>query len=175
MHILAIDPGNVESAYVVYETQTRELLKFGKVLNEELVDLIEQGEVVYDCDYLAIEMPACYGMAVGQTVFDTCRWVGIFQQAFYREGTKLVYRKSQNKVDNIESVTMHLCHSTRAKDKNVRQAILDLYPATGGGKCPQVGTKGQPGPLYGVSADVWAALGVAITITETWKGITDGR
>ena len=58
---------------------------------------------------------------------------------------------------------MYLCNSMRAKDSNIRQAILDRYPTTGGGKCPQVGTKKEPGPLYGVSKDVWAAIGVGLT------------
>jgi hypothetical protein len=48
-------------------------------------------------------------------------------------------------------------------DKHVRQAILDRFPGTGGGKTPQIGTKKQPGPLYGVKGHMWAALAVALT------------
>jgi hypothetical protein len=107
-------------------------------------------------------------MAVGRTVFDTCRWVGIFQESFGINTTHLVYRKAQNKEDGIEGVCMHICKNNRAKDSNIRQAIIDRYPATGGGKTPQIGTKSQQGPLYGVSADVWAALAVAITFAETY-------
>ena len=54
---------------------------------------------------------------------------------------------------------MYLCHSMKAKDGNIRQAILDLY----GGKDVALGNKKRPGPLYGVSKDIWAALAVAIT------------
>ena len=61
---------------------------------------------------------------------------------------------------------MHLCNSVRAKDSNVRQALLDRFPATGGGKTPQIGTKSKPGPLYGFSKDMWAALGVALTFAN---------
>lgn len=42
-------------------------------------------------------------------------------------------------------------------------ALLDLFPRTGGGATPQIGTKAKPGPLYGVSSHAWAALGVAVT------------
>ena len=64
-----------------------------------------------------------------------------------------VYRKD---------VKLHLCGSSRAKDPSVRAALIDLYPASGGGKCPQIGTKRQPGPLFGVSSHAWPALGVAV-------------
>jgi hypothetical protein len=104
-------------------------------------------------------MIACYGMPVGATVFETCVWIGRFIEAWGDEFTK-VYRKETK---------MHLCQTMRAKDSNIRQAIIDRYPATGGGKKPQIGTKAQPGPLYGVSKDVWAALAVAITFAETYS------
>lgn len=164
MRILAIDPGSTESAYVIYEEGM--VHSFAKVENKVLVAMIV---IIGQAPVMAIEMPACYGMAVGKSIFETCRWVGIFQYAFGLERTYLVYRKSRNIEDGIDSVTMHLCKNTRAKDSNVRQAIIDRYPATGGGKCPQIGVKKNPGPLFGVSADVWAALAVAITFDETFK------
>ena len=161
MNIMAIDPGNELSAYVVMDTDTKDLIEFDKVENRALLLSIIVGWC--GVNYLAIEMPASYGMVVGKTVFDTCRWVGIFQQVFGLDQSSLVYRKSQNKAEGIDSVCMYLCKNPRAKDKNVRQSLIDLYPATGGGKTPQIGTKKQPGPLYGVSADVWSALAVAHT------------
>ncbi len=67
-------------------------------------------------------------------------------------------------VDRVfrREVKLALCNSMQAKDANVRRALLDMYPATGGGKTPQVGTKGKPGPLYGVKSHAWAALGVGV-------------
>ena len=50
------------------------------------------------------------------------------------------------------------------------QALLDLFPRTGGGATPQIGTKGKPGPLYGVSSHAWAALGVAVTASHQMEG-----
>ena len=158
--VLAIDPGNENSAWVVSEG--KELVLHGLGENEAgLLDNILQG-CYDDCDVMAIEMIASYGMPVGKTVFETCVWIGRFVQAWGEE-FEFVYRKD---------VKMHLCHSMRAKDSNVRQAIIDLYPPSGGGKCPQVGTKKDPGPLYGVSKDVWSALGVAITYAEAHKDIS---
>jgi hypothetical protein len=149
--ILAIDPGTAQSGYCIYEGgRVRES---GVLPNAEMLTRVQQ----WPTSRLCIEMIASYGMAVGREVFETCVWIGRFQQA-WREpaAVELVYRKD---------VKLHLCGTTKAKDPNVRQALLDLFPRTGGGKTPQIGTKGQPGPLYGVSSHAWPALGVAITAT----------
>ena len=59
---------------------------------------------------------------------------------------------------------MRVCGSARAKDANIRQAIIDRC----GG--PESIKKG--GPLYKVSGDVWSALAVALT----WCDLrTEGR
>lgn len=151
MTILAIDPGTTESGWVVYDGRN--------VVASGVFDNAGMLETVMDtpAQRLAIEMIASYGMAVGREVFETCVWIGRFKQAFRDpDAVELVYRKD---------VKLHLCGTTKAKDPNVRQALLDLFPRTGGGKTPQIGTKSQPGPLYGVSSHAWPALGVAITAT----------
>ena len=162
--ILAIDPGNIYSAYVVYDTNTSKLKRIGKIDNDDLADMMVNNEF-YNCGHLAIEMIACYGMPVGQTVFDTCVWIGRFIECWTQGSNNKKYTRVYRK-----ETKMHLCNSMRAKDSNIRQAIIDRYPATGGGKTPQIGTKAKPGPLYGVSKDVWAALAVAITFAETYYG-----
>jgi len=162
MIILAIDPGSEKSAFVTYNSETKKITAKGIVDNEDLAFKLTLTHATVD--FFAIEMIASYGMAVGKTVFETCVWIGRFIQAWAGRDDrkwKKIYRMD---------VKMHLCHNTRAKDGNVRQAIIDRYPATGGGKTPQIGTKAQPGPLYGVSKDVWSALAVAITAAETLKG-----
>jgi len=182
--ILAIDPGTTKSAYLLY--QEGSILGFDKLDNCQIL-LVAEG---CNANLMAIEMPACYGMAVGKSVFETCRWVGIFQQAFGLSKTYLVYRKSCSD-EGVDSILMHLCHNTRAKDTNVRRAIIDLYggdeKAIGGVRCPQCNGKGwvgagrpvgpvcngdkwksPPGPLKGIVDDAWAALAVAITFDETF-------
>lgn len=148
--ILAIDPGMTQSGWVVYDGKA--VLHSGVSPNHDVLRLIEEDQLF---DHLAIEMIASYGMAVGKEVFETCVWIGRFKQAAARpDDTWLIYRRE---------VKLHLCGTTQAKDANVTQAIKDLFPATGGGACPQKGTKSQPGPLYGVSSHAWSALAVAIT------------
>ena len=145
--ILAIDPGNKQSGWCLFDGQR--VHDSGVLDNDEML-----GRVLLNRDKrLAIEMIASYGMPVGREVFDTCVWIGRFIQA-HGGDAQLVYRKD---------VKMHLCGTMKAKDGNIRQAIIDLFPATGGGKIPQIGIKSQKGPLYGVSSHAWPALAVAIT------------
>jgi hypothetical protein len=156
MLILAIDPGTTESGWVVFEDGA--VSNSGVTANADLLGWL--GDRIDACwadngAELAIEMIASYGMPVGREVFETCLWIGRFIQAWHDpEAVKLVYRKD---------VKLHLCGTSKAKDPNVRQALLDLFPRTGGGATPQIGTKAKPGPLYGVSSHAWPALGVAIT------------
>ena len=151
--LLAIDPGTTQSGFVVFDGQR--VIESGVHQNEEVLRLIAASQE-RRITSLAIEMIACYGMGVGREVFETCVWIGRFKEAWNRpDDVRLVYRAEVKKV---------LCHTHMAKDANVRQAILDLYPRTGGGATPQVGTKGKPGPLYGMHTHAWAALGVAITV-----------
>lgn len=156
MLTLAIDPGNEESAFV--ELAEGQLHRFGKILNG---DLLEQVRRLASATrgrgwHLAVEMVASYGMPVGREVFETCLWIGRFVEAWSAAGGvhTLVYR-----ID----VKTHLCRDSRAKDANIRQALVDRF---GPGKERAVGTKRAPGPLYGVSADVWSALAVAVTFAD---------
>lgn len=149
MNILALDPGTAETGWVEY--RDGRVHDSGVDANQTVLQVLQN---YHDGHTLAIEMVASYGMPVGREVFETCVWIGRFVQAWHApEQVRLVYRKD---------VKLHLCQDSRAKDPNVRQAILDLFPRTGGGKTPQIGTKGQPGPLYGVSSHAWSALGVAL-------------
>lgn len=150
MNILAIDPGTEQSGWCSYHPDLG-VIGAGVKPNEVMLE-----EVRHSCaDVLALEMVASYGMAVGKDVFETVRWIGRFQQAWRcPDDAMLVYRRD---------IKLHLCNSAKAKDANIRQAILDLFPRTGGGKTPQIGTKAQPGPLYGVTSHAWSALALAIT------------
>jgi len=149
--LLAIDPGNVESAWVLYDEENKNPTAYAKEENE--VVLSKLAKFNKQTDTLILEMIASYGMSVGQTVFDTCVWIGRFWQA-WEGNVELVYRKD---------VKITLCHSMKAKDSNIRQAIIDRY---GGSKEVAVGKKSSPGPLYGMSRDMWSAFAVALTYCE---------
>ena len=152
--ILAIDPGSEQSAWVLYDEPNKLPIEFAKEPNDVILERMRG--LKEQADEIAIEMIASYGMGVGQTIFDTCVWVGRYHQLWIELGGQvtLIFRKD---------VKLHLCGATRAKDSNVRQAIMDRY---GSDKKTSIGNKKNPGPLYGVVSDIWAALGVAIAYCE---------
>lgn len=150
----AIDPGNTRSAFVVLDNWGKPC-RFGKTDNTTLLAQMSEWSLACPGSMLAIEMIASYGMPVGAEVFETCVWVGRFIQAWHGPHV-FVYRRE---------VKLNLCGSMKAKDGNVRQALIDRF----GGKATAVGTKKQPGPLYGFAADAWSALAVGVTYIDTAK------
>lgn len=168
MNLVAVDPGSEQSASVwISPLPPHRPIEFSKQSNSALLEELKSAGAhgrPGGWDHLAIEMIASYGMPVGAEVFDTCVWIGRFIQAWGGPYT-LVYRRE---------VKMFLCGNNTAKDGNIRQALIDRY----GGKAKAIGkktgktdgVKNAPGPLYGISDDVWSALAVAVT----WQG-THGK
>jgi hypothetical protein len=164
MRILAIDPGNIQSAYVVLEHTTMKVEAYGLDPNTQML-LGFQGdrETFYHnyYDVLCIEFPVPRGMPASKELFDTIYWIGRFDQAG---------RSKMVRVDRKE-VKMVLCGSTRAKDSNITAAIKDRFlPYIKPGsksKKPVIGCAGSEGPLYGIKKDMWAALGVALTYMDS--------
>lgn len=146
MIVLAIDPGTEESAVVQWESN-RSIIHRAEILpNQQVLDAL-QGQFP-SVDLLAIEMVASYGMPVGREVFETVWWIGRFCQA-YQGRCERVYRLD---------VKRHHCHDTRAKDANIRQALIDKYGPPG--------TKKAPGITYPLKSHLWAAFAIATFVTE---------
>jgi len=143
--VLAIDPGPTESAYVMWSGD--QVLAYAKVRNDNLVLLLLNPP--REVEQAVIEKVASFGMPVGAEVFETVYWSGVFAHAF---GLARVDRITRNEIKN------HLCHSSRAKDGNIRQALIDRF-----GGPAAIGKKASPGPLYGLAGDTWSALAVAVT------------
>ena len=142
--VLAIDPGNEQSAYLLYDGQR--VIEFGIIPNDELLMM----SVFRWTPHMAIEGVQCYGMPVGKEVFDTCIWIGRFMQRFGPSAVDIVYRSD---------IKLYLCNSARAKDPHIRQALIDRF---GPGKDKAIGKKKSPGPLYGIKSHCWSALAVAV-------------
>ncbi|AGO47483.1 Holliday junction resolvase [Cellulophaga phage phi19:3] len=159
MKILAIDPGTLKSGWVLYDTKTHEILDKGVTDNFGLKLWIKSNVGENTFDATAVEMIASYGMAVGREVFETCLYIGQIMQLMDDNHIPcdLVFRRD---------VKQAICNNGKAKDPQIRQALIDQFPKTGGGAKPQIGNKKQPGRLYGVTSHIWAALGVAITFAK---------
>ena len=152
MTILAIDPGDKESAYCFVDSDSLDPGFFGKVPIEELLAYI----ISFSFDRVVIERISSYGMAVGRNVFETCEWVGRFTQAALPAKAEYIYRKEEK---------LHICQDSKAKDANIRRALIDRFARHDfqNGK----GTKKDPDWFYGFKADVWAAYAVGLTYLET--------
>lgn len=148
-YILAVDPGNVQSAYTVLDAHTLRPLTARIVPNEELLQLLSDYPDK-DTTSFVIEMVASYGMAVGREVFETVFWIG----QLYAAAAPYLSRSRVYRMD----VKMNFCHNSRAKDANIRQALIDRFGV--------VGTKKDPGWFYGFKADCWAAYAVGVTFAD---------
>ncbi len=156
MRVLALDPGTTQSGWVLYDSKAKHVLDSGVRDNNSILGWLPCTVAQPHADLLAIERFAAMGMTVGQEVFDTCVWIGRFQQAWHTPAAAwLVFRRD---------VKMHLCGDSRAKDANIRQAIIDMLGAPG--------TKKSPGHTYGVTSHAWSALAVAITAEAQVRALT---
>lgn len=151
-YLLAIDPGNVESAYCIIEKETYKPIVFEKIDNKELREKLLGELRFYPIESVAIEMIASYGMPVGASVFDTCVWIGRFIEVISCPNTYYIYRKEEK---------INLCGSMKAKDSNIRQALIDRFG--------EVGTKKNQGWFYGFKKDVWSAYAVGVTWLDKQK------
>lgn len=148
MTVLALDPGNTRSALVAIN-DAGWVIKSWLEPNETIRQVLFDASILPPSSAtLVIEQVQSYGMAVGAEVFETVFWSGRFAEAWCGAWHRLPRR----------SVKLHLCGQARAKDQNVRQAVIDRY----GGKENAIGRKANPGPLYGIKADLWQALALGI-------------
>jgi len=156
MLILAIDPGNIQSAFILWNGKN--IIDKGILINEELIN-----KLPFNSDHLAIEMIASYGMPVGKTVFDTCVWTGRFIQMYFcvkfRRGkiedhVSLIYR---------HDIKMYFCHSIKGvKDANIIQVLVDKFGDINMHGKYAKGTKKNPGFFFEFAEDMWQAMAVAV-------------
>jgi hypothetical protein len=144
MKVFAIDPGPLESAYVLWDGAS--ILDKAKLPNNQVLPIVEQAGK--DGCHMASEMIASYGMAVGVEVFETCVWIGRYME------------RLQGNLERIKRMEckLHICHSVKANDSNIRQALIDRFGPPG--------KKNEPGVTFGLVKDLWAAFAVAVTVYD---------
>jgi len=153
--ICAVDPGNTQSAYVLYDGTI--FLDMGILQNRDLLYMMRLPHF----DILAVEHVHSMGMKIGQTVIDTCMWYGRFIEAFV-EATKDDEEKRYTLIPRRE-IKYNLCNSMKATDTNIKQALTDRFE-------PDLQPKKRPkGKLKGVVKDIWSAVAVAVTWYDTFN------
>jgi hypothetical protein len=177
--IMAIDPGPEQSAYVIVQPNPLapgglQVVEFGiapnAVVREELWGF---SSLPLENRRLVIEQIASMGMAVGAETFETCVWTGRFIEVFEAGSQREAHR-----IPRVP-IKVHLCGTAKAKDANVRQALIDRF---GGAKALQkakaakrnrageiVSPEVEAGPLAGISSHCWAALAVAVVYVDRMK------
>ena len=155
MRLLAIDPGPKTSGVVLLDVDVfpPTVLEYtAKMPTDDMLTTLREKVASHP---VACERVASYNQVAGNEVMQTCEMFGDIRATCRDHGIDFtgIYRRE---------VKMRLGLLVTVGDAQVNAAIRELYPATGGGKTPQVGIKSKPGPLYGLTFDAWAALGVGI-------------
>jgi len=154
MVVFAIDPGPNESAWVLWDGS----FILGRAIEKNESLLLKIRCLMWPCvpDVLAIEeIRNTYGMPAGVDLLHTVFWVGRFYEAWSHTVSSphckavLVPRLL---------VKTHLCRSARARDSNIRQALIDRFGPPG--------TKRKPGRTYGLKKDMWQAFGLAVYVYD---------
>lgn len=140
--VIGIDPGTTQTGWAVLADG--HVSDSGVLQNDDVLrNIMSYGAGGYR---LAIERFEARGMPMSEDSIATVIWTGRFQQAWHDPSAVDMVKRSR--------VKLALCGSNRAKDPNVRQALIDLLGPPG--------TKKAPGPTYGVASHAWAALAVAV-------------
>lgn len=159
---LCIDPGCNESGWLIYQPGRTPMINgFGKEPNEAVLQRVK--EMMPDYDILLVEELSGFiytppgrqfhQTTIGKEILKTAVWSGRFIQIAEDFGPKehvLMLRRT---------VSANLCKGIQnPKDKDVRAALIARFG--------EKGTMKNPGPLYGISADVWSALALGVSFAD---------
>lgn len=153
MRLLAIDPANQYTAYVLIETNDMSILDKGKIPNEEFISLLERAEY----DHMAIEILVNMGRT-GATLFETAEMIGKCMYINSLNG-KPYTRVSRQKV-KVHFQVKRKINGVKAPsaDSQIRTSLINRFG--------DVGTKKNQGYFYGFKADIWQAMAVGVYVID---------
>lgn len=166
--IIAIDPGERESGYVImsgYRVETDPYFKTSyslkpadKVDNKTMRLIIEDCVLRNPVVLTVIEKPVCRKWA-GKSVSETAIWAGIFASASW--GSSYMLTRSK--------VRWHICGSKRGNDSEIISKLIERF-------CPRVFHAGLERPtmireakrkyFYGFKGDCWQAFATGVTLID---------
>lgn len=157
--ILAIDPANKQTAYVIFDKETFEIYDKDLVPNDEFIQVMLEGNY----DEVALEIIVNMGMA-GKTVFRTAEYVGIYSYLANKMNKEL-YRISRPQVKKHFKVKRSTKKQKQpSADSQIRTSLINRFG--------EVGTKKNQGYFYGFKADIWQAMAVGVYHADTSKDNT---
>ena len=158
MSYIAIDPGQFKSGFVRF--LKGELVECGHWENGMVLSTIHAEDIVI------VEWTVNYGRIIGESTLRTAFMCGMAKD---RCKSKYAAYHEMNRKQVCRALV-----GKHEKKPVVNRAVLDLYPQTGGGAEPAIGTKNEPGPLRklrelpkGQSIHVKDAL----ALFEAWKQV----
>lgn len=155
--IIGIDTGTEYTAMVVCRYKDMKPIYHQKLPNAQIERELVYPLIHFDC-FVAIELLENHGMPIGATTIQTIIEIGRIQKIVEQNHRQwMLVKRSEEK--------LCICNSVKAKDGNIRQALIDIYG--------EKGTKKQPGFFYGFRADEWQAF--AIAHTGRFKAENGGR
>jgi Holliday junction resolvasome RuvABC endonuclease subunit len=150
--LVAIDPANKQTGYVLIDQTSYKPIAFGKVDNIYMKNILQEIHTLKAEVEVVIEMVANYGTVVGRDVFETCIFIGRLQEMCNQLQVEysMLYRSK---------VKLNLCGKTATiKDPHIIQALKDRF----GDK----GTKANPGWFFGFKEDIWQAYALGVTFLD---------
>ena len=155
-NIIAIDPANEQSAFVIMDKENYQPMFFDKVYNDELIMILEDRKY----DKLVIEMVSNYGLNVGASIFETCVWIGRFVQIAHSRNIpfEYIYRKDVKKHFGVITRSKEKLHNA---DSQIRTKLINRFGV--------VGVKSNQGYFYGFKSDIWQSYAVGVTYLDRKK------
>lgn len=150
--VFGIDPGTVQSAYVVWDGQAKEILEKATLPNDEFMDRFHRYPYLHP---VGLEMVQNYGTPMGNDLIETIVFTGQIIWECKLKGAQLVKLRRPK-------IKVAICNDSKAKDGWIRQALID--------RIGPVGTKLNPGPTYGVVAHEWQCLAAAVVCWDMLNG-----
>lgn len=178
MKFLAIDPGTIQSAYVVLD-DAYQILSADKVVNSVILDIIAETPgldrvVIEDMEprYTSGDRSAA-GAVMGTSTIQTLKWMGQFERQATLRGLPVgwICRRDERSalIPTKKNGLPPLPPGAPAHaDGQIRAALIQRFARydTATGK----GTKKEPDTFYGFAGDMWQAMAVGVTWLDREKG-----
>lgn len=167
-HIIAIDPGTEKSGYAVIETDTYKPLDFGKVTNEEIIQIID--DYCTQCNLIVFERFTAQSH-IGMTTVDAITWYGRFIEHAYIKGYECypIYRRDVKK-----HLLGKFSKENGSADSQIRKALVARFARFD--KVNGKGKKDNPDWFYGfATTDAYAAYAVGVTYLDIINGDKNER